>query len=99
MKAKKIKRETWRTTDAEERAKRQERAKVEQRIASFACGAGSVYADIPPVALEDLVCVRNRLMLSSEDALILQLAVQGLDLPNALSSAREFCARSRETWK
>ena len=29
MKSKKIKRETWRTTDAEERAKRQERAKVE----------------------------------------------------------------------
>ena len=29
MKAKKIKLETWRTTDAEERAKRQERAKVE----------------------------------------------------------------------
>ena len=29
MKAKKIKRESWRTTDAEERAKRQERAKVE----------------------------------------------------------------------
>ena len=29
MKAKKIKSESWRTTDAEERAKRQERAKVE----------------------------------------------------------------------
>ena len=29
MEAKKIKRETWRTTDAEERAKRQERAKIE----------------------------------------------------------------------
>ena len=29
MKSKKVKRETWRTTDAEERAKRQERAKVE----------------------------------------------------------------------
>ena len=65
-------------------------------IASFACGAGSVDADITPVALEDLVCVRNRLMLSSEDALILQLAVQGLELPNASASARKFCQTCRE---
>ena len=36
MKAKKIKRETWRTTDAEERAKRQERAKAEQIAARIA---------------------------------------------------------------
>ena len=60
-------------------------------IASFACGAGSVDADVSPVALEDLVRIRNELMLSPEDALILQLAVQGLELPNAPTSAREFC--------
>ena len=68
-------------------------------IASFVCGAGSVDADIAPVSLEDLVRVRNGLALSSEDALTLQLAVQGLELPNALASARNFCARSREIWK
>lgn len=67
-------------------------------IASFACGAGSVDADISPVALEDLVRVRNALMLSPEETLILQLAVQGLELPNASVSARAFCATCRKNF-
>lgn len=60
-------------------------------VACYARGSGELEAAINPVTLEDLVCVRNALLLSSEDALILQLAVQGLDLPNAPTSAREFC--------
>ena len=41
--------------------------------------------------MEDLVHVREELKLPPEEALILLLAVQGLDLPNASASAREFC--------
>ena len=47
--------------------------------------------------MEDLVRVREKLMLPPEEALTLQLAVQGLDLPNAPVSAREFCQARRES--
>ena len=68
-------------------------------VSDYAQGAGAVDTDLTPVSLEDFVRVREELMLPPEEELTLQLAVQGLDLPNASASARNFCARCREMWK
>ena len=60
-------------------------------VAAYAQGAGELDDAINPVTMEDLVRVRDELRLPPEEALVLQLAVQGLEFPNAPASAREFC--------
>ena len=60
-------------------------------VAAYAQGAGELDDAINPVTMGDLVRVRDELRLPPEEALVLQLAVQGLELPNASASAREFC--------
>ena len=64
-------------------------------VSGYAQGSGELDAAINPVTME--VRVREELMLPPEEALTLQLAVQGLDLPNASASAREFCQARRES--
>ena len=68
-------------------------------VSGYAQGSGELDAVLNPVTMEDLVRVREELMLPSEEALILQLAVQGLDLPNASASARKFCQTRRESMR
>ena len=69
-------------------------------VAMYARGAGAADAVVEPVKIEDFVRVRDGLALSSEDALVLQLAVQGLALPDASASARKFyetCSEQAES--
>lgn len=64
-------------------------------VSGYARGSGEIEAAIDPVTMEELVRVREELMLPPEEALTLQLAVQGLDLPDASASARNFCEKCR----
>ena len=48
---------------------------------------------LEPVTIETLVAVRTALALAPEDALVLQLAVQDLDLDNAPAKAKDFVER------
>ena len=66
-------------------------------VSDYAQGAGAVDTGITPVSLEDFVRVREELMLPPDEALTLQLAVQGLDLPNVPASARAFCQARHES--
>ena len=68
-----------------------------RRAIALAAGAAcyssdDAHADRPvdPVTIETLVTARSVLALAAEDALSLQLAVQGLDLPDALARAASF---------
>ena len=119
----KMKFQSWKTTDEEERAKRRERASVEsmkvrtvdapdgfgiyevshpaadRRTARYALGAVPVEREIMPVTIEELVVVEGELDLPQECELVLQLAVQGLDIPRPLDSARALVEQCRATWK
>ena len=83
--------------DAEAQASYRKAVALAAAVAGYAQGSGEPDAAISPVTMEDLVRVREELMLPPEEALILQLAVQGLDLPNVSASAREFCQTRRES--
>lgn len=64
-------------------------------VACYARGEGVVDANVEPTAMEDFTHVCEVLKLSPNAALVLQMAVQGLDFPDAVESARKFCESCR----
>ena len=67
--------------------------------ARYALGVVPVEREITPVTIEELVVVKGELDLPQEYDLVLQLAVQGLDIPRPLDSARALVEQCRVTWK
>jgi hypothetical protein len=67
--------------------------------ARYALGAVPVEREIVPVTIEELVVVEGELDLPQECELVLQLAVQGLDIPRPLDSVRALVEQCRVTWK
>jgi len=67
--------------------------------ARYALGAVPVDREIAPVTIEELVVVKDELDLPQKHELVLQLAVQGLDIPRPLDSARALVEQCRVTWK
>lgn len=65
----------------------------------YALGAVPADAAIEPVTVEELVLVRGELDMPQECGLVLQLAVQGLDIPRPLESIRAFIEECRLMWK
>jgi len=67
--------------------------------ARFALGAVPEEAGVVPVAVEELVAARSELNQRPEIALALQFAVQGLDLPDPVVSARGYVDDCRKMWR
>ena len=67
--------------------------------ARYALGAVPVEREITPVTIDELVVVEGELDLPQECELVLQLAVQGLDIPRPLDSVRVLVEQCRATWK
>ena len=67
--------------------------------ARYALGAVPVEREIVPVTIEELVVIEGELDLPQEYELVLQLAVQGLDIPRPLDSAHALVEQCRVTWK
>lgn len=67
--------------------------------ARYALGAVPVEREIVPVTIEELVVVEGELDIPQECELVLQLAVQGLDIPRPLDSAHALVEQCRVTWK
>ena len=65
----------------------------------YALGAVPADQEIMPVTLEELITVKDELDLSSEAQLVLQLAVQGLDIPHPIESVRTLVEECRVMWK
>jgi hypothetical protein len=58
-----------------------------------------VEREITPVTIEELIVVEGELDLPQEYELVLQLAVQGLDIPRPFDSAHALVEQCRVTWK
>ena len=67
--------------------------------ARYAMGAVPAESEIVPVTVEDLVVVRGELDQCPEIALVLQMAVQGLDIPHPVESARRYAEDCRMMWQ
>ena len=67
--------------------------------ARYALGAVPVERESTPVTIEELIVVEGELDLPQEYELVLQLAVQGLDIPRPLDSVRALVEQCRMTWK
>lgn len=67
--------------------------------ARYALGAVPVEHEIAPVTTDDLTTVKDGLGLPPECELVLQLAVQGLDIPRPLDSVRALIEQCRILWK
>ena len=67
--------------------------------ARFALGKVPEEAGVAPVSTEELVAARGELDLRPELALVLQLAVQGLDIPRPVESARAYVEDCRAMWR
>ena len=67
--------------------------------ARYALGAVPVDREIAPVTIEELAVVKDELDLPQKHELVLQLAVQGLDIPRPLDSVRALVEQCREAWK
>ena len=67
--------------------------------ARYAMGAVPAESEIVPVTVEDLVVVRGELDQCPEIALVLQMAVQGLDIPHPVESARGYAEDCRMMWQ
>ena len=65
----------------------------------YALGAVPADQEIMPVTLEELITVKDELDLSSEAQLVLQLAVQGFDIPHPIESVRTLVEECRVMWK
>lgn len=65
----------------------------------YALGAVSIDKEIESVTIEQLVAVQGELDLSAENRLLLQLAVQGLEMPRPAASARAFVEECRKLWR
>ncbi len=68
-------------------------------IARYAQGAGSAECDIAPVAIEELPLVSDALKLPPQSRLVLQLAVQDLEIPHPVESVRTLVRQCRATWQ
>jgi hypothetical protein len=67
--------------------------------ARYALGAVPVEREIAPVTIEELIVVEGELDLPPECELVLQLAVQGMNIPRPMDSVRSFVEQCRMTWK
>ena len=67
--------------------------------ARYALGAVPVEREITPVTIDELVVVEGELDLPQEYEQVLQLAVQGRDIPRPLDSVRTLVEQCRVTWK
>jgi hypothetical protein len=67
--------------------------------ARYALGAVPVEREIAPVTIEELIVVEGELDLPPECELVLQLAVQGMNIPRPIDSVRSFVEQCRMTWK
>ena len=65
----------------------------------YALGAVPADNEIEPVTTDELIVARDELDLPSELQLVLQLAVQGLDIPRPVESARALVEQCRLMWK
>ena len=67
--------------------------------ARYALGVVPVEREITPVTIDELIVVEGELDLPQEYELVLQHAVQGLDIPRPLDSVRALVEQCRVTWK
>ena len=67
--------------------------------ARYAMGVVPADKEIVPVTVEDLVVVRGELDQRPEIELVLQMAVQGLDIPHPVESARGYVEDCRMMWR
>ena len=65
----------------------------------YALGAVPVDDEIVPVTIDELIVLKDELDLPSELQLVLQLAVQGLDMPRPAESVRTLVEHCRLMWK
>ena len=65
----------------------------------YALGVVPADNEIEPVTTDDLIIAKDELDLPSELQLVLQLAVQGLDMPRPVESVRAIVEQCRLMWK